>query len=134
MKLFPVIILLFTVIYLSSCSKAREEEKLIGSWYKVYLMASETGKTSIWTFDEDHALYIKEYDADTMTTDTAQYTIDKKLPSTFFVDITGLKSGETGRYQVIKLNKKILVLERIAYDNGSVRGSYLWKEFVKKTQ
>lgn len=136
MKLFHLIIFLFIVIYLSSCSKAREEEKLIGSWSKVFLMKEEldSGKTFFWTFDEKQALYTTEYKMDTTVIDTAKFVIDKKFPTTFYIDITGLNYGQDGRYQVIKLNKKILVLERVAYPNGTVPGSYLWKEFVKKTQ
>ncbi len=134
MRLIPLLILLLTGIILSSCSKAKEEEKIIGSWSKVFLRADEADQILIWTFDEGQALYTTKYETDTIKIDTAQFVIDKKFPSIFYIDITGLDLDENGRYQVIKLNKKILVIERIAYSNGSVPGSYLWREFVKKTQ
>lgn len=125
--------LFFSIIVFISCTKEKEQEKITGSWSKVFLRADEAGNTLIWTFDENNNLYSTKYSSDTTILDTASFVIDKDFPSTFYIDFTGLKEEEDGRYQVIKLNKTILVLERIAYPDGKKEGAYLWKEFVKKT-
>jgi hypothetical protein len=60
----------------------------------------------------------------------------KEFPSTFYVDISSLDYNRqgldlNGRWQIIRLNKKFLTIERVLLPSGTRPGAYLWKEFVK---
>jgi len=120
----------------SSCSKKKEQEKLVGSWDMIFLLASEQNKKVVWTFKDDNSLTFTDYRTDSTYIFNSNYLLTKEFPSTFYIDITGIESGQdiNGRYQIIKLNKKILTIERVLLSSGTKPGAYLWKEFVRINQ
>lgn len=130
------IILIIVTAVLVSCSTKREDEKLTGTWNVVFLTAGEQTKTVYWTFSDGNTLTTTDYRTDTTIIDTGSYFMTKEFPATFFVDITSLDYNSqgldlNGRWQIIKLNKKFLTLERVLMPSGSRPGAYLWKEFTK---
>lgn len=125
-------------VLLASCSKKNEEEKLAGSWEMVFLLASEQGQDVVWTFHEDYSLSITETLTDTAYVHSGSYVVNKDFPGTFYVDLSGLGiiMGQelNGRYQIIRLTKTILVIQRVSMVSGKEEGAYLWKEFIKKSE
>lgn len=129
------IFLLFVIslFLLTGCSEKRKQEKLIGSWDVVFLSAADTGKNVIWTFAEGGNLFVTTR-TDTFIVDSATYIMDSKFADAYYVTINGVNYWEDGKYRIDKLNKKILIMERVMLLDGQESGSYLHKEFVKLEQ
>ncbi|PKP23027.1 MAG: hypothetical protein CVU05_01230 [Bacteroidetes bacterium HGW-Bacteroidetes-21] len=129
-----IIIFSCIAIFSYSCSEKRKQEKLIGSWDVVFLTAAESGSDVTWTFAEGGSLFVTSRGTDTTIVDSASYFMDSKFLDAYYVTISDLNYWEDGKYMIQKMNRKILIMERVMMPDGQTSGSYLHKEFVKKEQ
>ena len=122
----PVITLLIV-----SCSKSKEQKKIIGSWEYQYFQHYDDNRTITWVFADDQTVtqyYVAGNYADTAV---ATYSVDANFGDAYYVTIKGIDIYNDGKYQVMKLNKKFLIMERVEL-NGQTKGVFSRKEFVKQ--
>jgi hypothetical protein len=122
--------LILTALTLFSCSKSRQEKKIAGTWDMVFLMANPTGQTIHWTFNDSGSLFTS-CNNDSTQNDTATFLIDASFMDAYYLTISGLNTFRDGQYQILKLNKKYLILQRISGPDGASAGAFSRLEFVK---
>ncbi|NSW45727.1 MAG: hypothetical protein HPY79_07940 [Bacteroidales bacterium] len=127
-KWFFIIILAFLFL---ACKK-QTEKKLIGTWHYYYLTASDTGITQLWTFNNPDQVIRVIYRFDSLFYDTGSWVIDKEFLEPTFITFKGLDSIYDGKYQILKLNKEFLFLQRSQLPNGSSNGAFLRLEFARE--
>ncbi|HOU98591.1 MAG TPA: hypothetical protein PLP65_07070 [Bacteroidales bacterium] len=130
MNKWSIIISLFVLF--SSCKK-HVENKLIGTWHYYYLSAADTGITQLWTFNNSSELIRVIHRQDSLFYDTATWKVDKQFAEPSLLEISGLDGYFDGTYQILKLNKKFLYLQRTSLFNGSSNGAFLRLEFAKES-
>ncbi len=114
-----------------SCSKSKEQKKIIGVWEYQYFTHYDDNRTITWTFADDQT--ITQYSVVDNYADTvvATYSVDANLGDAYYVTIKGIDTDNDGKYQILKLNKKFLIMQRVEQD-GQTGGAFIRKEFVKK--
>ncbi len=130
MKKF-IVFLPIIALLIVSCSKKRDQKKIIGSWEYQYFQHHEDNRAITWVFADDQTLtqyHIEDTNADTIV---ATYAIEKKFGDAHYVIIKGIDTDNDGKYQILKLNKKYLIMERVE-QNGHTQGVFVRKEFIKK--
>jgi len=128
MKIFTPIIFIVLLSVIFSCQK-NKEEKITGKWQFVYL--TNAGNTiQTWSFNSDNSL-IRSIITDSTISDTAKWDIQAKAFSRSDLIITSLNYDINGVYEVLTLNKKFLIIERIAFVDGNTDGTFSRLEFVK---
>ena len=131
MKLLTQLLIIgVIIIFFSNCKK--KEEKIVGTWRYVYLKATDTINVQTWTFNEDNSVIQSIKSPDTLKLDTATYSIKSKIISYPDLKITGFNFDLDGTYEVLTLNKKFLIIQRVLLSNGSSGGAFLRSEFVKQ--
>ncbi len=114
-----------------SCSKSKEQKKIIGTWEYQYFTHYDDNRTITWVFADDNTLtqyfFVGNY-ADTIV---ATYSVDANFGDAYYVTINGIDTYNDGKFQVLKLNKKYLIMQRVEL-NGKTEGVFERKEFVKK--
>lgn len=124
------LLLFLAALSLFSCSKSKQEKKITGTWDMVFLMANPDGKSIHWIFNDSGSL-ITSCNYDSTQNDTATFTIDASFLDAYYLTISGLNAFRDGQYQILKLNKKYLILQRISGSNGASEGAFARLEFVK---
>lgn len=127
--IFLIVIVIISLIFFS-CKK--KEVKIIGNWEYVYLKASDTINVQSWLFNEDKSLIRTVQQPDTIITDTANYSLDSRFLDSPNLLIKELNSSFDGTYEILTLNKEILIIQRILLADGSSAGAFMRAEFVKK--
>ncbi|OFX36960.1 MAG: hypothetical protein A2X08_16880 [Bacteroidetes bacterium GWA2_32_17] len=128
MKIFTPIIFIVLLSVIFSCQK-NKEEKITGKWQFVYL--TNAGNTiQTWSFNNDNSL-IRSITTDSTISDTAKWDIQAKAFSRPDLTITSLNYDFDGVYEVLTLNKKFLIIERIILTDGNTGGAFKRYEFVK---
>lgn len=126
-KIIPY--LFISIIFLSLGCKKKKEEKINGNWEYVYL--SNVGNTKqIWTFNKDKSLIRTTY-SDSITSDTSNWQIETNTLSRPNLTISNLNNEFDGTYELLTLNKKFLIIERIILINGNTGGAFTRHEFIK---
>ncbi len=125
--LFIILLVNLSFIFLS-CQK-KKEEKIMGSWQYVYL-TDVNNTIQNWTFIE-HNKFIKTIKTDTLISDTADWKLTVEALSATTLKITGVNEWTDGTYEVLTLNKKYLIIQRIMLSSGSSDGAFNRMEFVK---
>ncbi len=117
------------ILLLWSCAKPKEK-KIIGSWEYQYFTHYDDGRSITWVFADDGILtqYTKVDNPDTVT---ASYKIDAKYDNTYYLTIDGINVDNDGKYRILTLNKKFLIMQRVEH-NGQTKNVFARKEFVKK--
>jgi len=123
-------VLLILLIVLGGCIKKKKEKKIEGIWEMVDLVDPPNNKEQ-WVFEKPGTLRrIRLTDSlPPAVLDTGEYSIKIKLFKTF-INISGLldfygSPGLNGKWEVVKLNKKIMIL---VYVEGT---GLLQREFIK---
>lgn len=128
-RYFLLFTLLFSIsISFISCQK-KKEEKILGSWQVVFL-TNVSNKTLTWTFTENNK-FIREIKSDTLIYDTAEWSITAKALTPTTLRILNFNNDTNGTYEVLTLNKKYLIIQRIMRDDGNSDGAFNRIEFVK---
>jgi hypothetical protein len=123
------LVLFFFAIGFFSCRKEKKLEQLNGSWDCVYLSKNEVHETTTWTF-YDGDMLIVDVAADTLISkDTASYSFQYGIFDGSYLTLTNYGFYD-GKYKVLKLNKKFLILQRVESPLGG--GAFFRFEFVKK--
>ena len=114
-----------------SCSKSKEQKKIVGTWDYQFFTYYDDNRTITWVFADDNTL--KQYLVQGNQSDTivASYSVDANFGDAYYVTISGIDNRNDGKYQVLKLNKKFLIMQRVEL-NGQTKGVFVRKEFVKK--
>lgn len=122
-----------------SCSKSGEQKKIIGTWEYQFFTHYDDNRTITWVFADDNTL--TQYCTSDSYADTivASYSVDANFADAYYVTISdfevrnecGEYHNDNGKYQVLKLNKKFLIMQRVEL-NGKTEGVFACKEFVKK--
>lgn len=121
-----IFIILLTIIF--SCQK-KKEERITGKWQYVYL--NNAGNTTqTWSFNNDKSI-IRTIISDTIVSDTAKWEIKAKAFSRPDLTIFNLTDTVNGQYEVLTLNKKFLIIERIILSDGNTGGAFRRYEFIK---
>jgi len=124
-----ICILLLTSFIFISCQK-KQEKKISGEWNYVYL-SNVSNTTQTWDFSNDKNLY-RKITTDTTIIDTANWKIDTKVFERPLLIISNFKDSlNNGIYEVLTLNKKYLVAQRISFLNGTTGGAFNRIEFYK---
>ena len=126
--LFKYILISVFIISISVCCK-KKEVKIVGSWKYEYLSSVDTNKVQIWSFNEDKSI-IKSLD--TLKPDTGTWSIKSDLLSGSMLKISSMDDHFDGTYEILTLNKKYLILQRVLLSNGVSAGAFLRAEFIKK--
>jgi hypothetical protein len=129
MKLFIqyFFLIVLTTTLLVCCKK--KEEKILGNWEYVYLSSADSNKYQVWSFNEDNSIISA---VDTLKPDTGTWSIDSELLNGSSLVITSMNETFDGTYDIITLNKKYLIIQRILLSNGVSGGAFLRAEFIKK--
>lgn len=127
-RYITIVLLLIGILF---CCK-KKDEKILGNWKYVYLSSVDTGKIQIWTFNEDKSLIVSLNDVDTLLLDTGTWSIKKEMFNGSRLTISSLESRYNGTYEMLTLNKKYLILQRILLENGVAAGAFLRTEFIRK--
>lgn len=135
MKFFLRYILIsFFIISFSICCK-KKDEKILGNWEYVYLTSIDANKVQTWSFYEDNSI-IKSID--TLKPDTGTWSMEaSRLKGGRRLVISNLSrhndgTDYNGTFEILTLNKKYLILQRVLLSNGSAPGAFLRAEFIKK--
>lgn len=113
-----------------SCKK--KEDKIVGKWEYVYLTSSDAGKTQTWEFNSDKSFIRNIVLSDTLLIDTANYSFESRFIESPNLKINELHPDWDGTYEILTLNKKFLIIQRILLSDGSSQGAFRRAEFVKK--
>ena len=103
---FPVITLLIV-----SCSKSKENKKIVGSWEYQYFQYYDDNRTITWVFADDQTItqyYVVGNYADTVV---ATYSVDANFGDAYYVTIKGIDIYNDG---------KIRHGEHLAYERSDV--------------
>jgi len=125
-------LLIISLILIFGSCKKQTEKKLIGTWHYYYLTSSDTGKIQLWTFNNPDQVIRVVYRYDSLFYDTGSWSVDKEFLEPRYVTFKGLDSIYDGKYQILKLNKKFLFLQRTQLLNGSSNGAFLRLEFARE--
>jgi len=124
-------LLFFSMLFTFSCKK-QTINKIKGTWKYWYLSKQDSGKVQLWEFREPNLLFKTVYLPDTIEKDTGFWKIDKNFLEPTFLEITGLGAKQDGTYQILKLNKKFLFLQRYKLSTGSTVGAFFRLEFTRE--
>jgi hypothetical protein len=125
--LFIALLINFSLFFFS-CQK-KKEEKITGNWQYIYL--TNTNNTiQNWTFIDNNK-FIKTIKTDTIISDTADWKLTADALSATKLKITGINEWTDGTYEILTLNKKYLIIQRISLSSGSSDGAFNRMEFVK---
>jgi hypothetical protein len=131
MKPFSGLMILFVICFsFFSCKK--KEDKIVAAWDYVYLMAADSNKVQTWIFDTEKSITRTIQKPDTTTVDTGTYSIDTRLLNSPNLLINGIHPDVDGTYEILTLNKKFLIIQRVLLSDGSSSGAFMRSEFVKK--
>lgn len=131
MRYIFLIFIMFFCFSFFSCQK-NYEKKIEGTWRFYYLSMQDTGISDLWTFYKNKTLIRVLYSSDTLRFDTAQWEITKPFLEPTFLKIEGLDYNHDGTFQIIKLNKELLILQRIKLSDGNSSGSFKYFEFKRQ--
>lgn len=131
-KTFLIILTFILLLLLSFSCKKQTISKLDGKWKYWYLSKQDSGKVQFWEFREPNILFKTVYTPDTIELDTGFWKVDKDFLEPTFLEITGLGSKQDGVYQIMKLNKSFLFLQRYKLNTGSTAGAFSRLEFTKE--
>ena len=126
------VILLLISLFIC-CNK--KEEQIVGDWKYVFLSSIDTNKVQIWSFYEDKSL-VKSLDS--LKPDTGTWSMEaSRLKGGRRLVISNLSSHNdgtdyNGTYEVLTLNDKYLILQRLKLSDGNSGGAFLRVEFIKK--
>lgn len=120
---------LFALCFIS-CTK--KEKKVIGSWQYVYMSVSDTNKTQYWVFNSDNRFIRTIQTPDSTSIDTGSYLLKNYFLQADNIVITELSSEYDGTYEILTLNKKYFIIQRIVLPDGNATGSFLRAEFFKE--
>jgi len=119
-------VLLILLIVLGGCKK-KKEKKIEGTWEMVDLIDPPDNKEQ-WIFEKPSTIRrIKLTDSlPPAGIDTGEYSVQVKLFKTF-LNVSGLTGsfGFNGKWEVIKLNKKVMIL--VFHEETGL----LQREFIK---
>ncbi len=124
-------ILFFAFFTVFSCKKITIN-KLNGTWRYWYLSKQDSGKIQFWEFREPNLLFKTVYTSDSIINDTGYWKIEKDFLEPTFLEITNLGAKQDGIYQILKLNKEFLFLQRYKLNTSSTEGAFSRLEFTKE--
>jgi len=127
---FGLVLFLFT-----NCSK-RTESMIVGVWEveDVGQSAWQIYDQATWTFFDNGRLEIYcDVNAVRDGLDVGEWKAFNRSIITPYIEISGYADGSMdGKWRVEKLTKKILVLNRVEFNDGETAGAFLRREFVKQ--
>ncbi len=126
-----LLIFVLLIILFFGCVK-QAEKRIEGTWHFYYLEAGDTGLVQLWTFSEPDVLIRVIKNNDSLFYDTAKWEIDKDFLEPKFLKVSGLDNLFDGTYQILKLNKKYLFLQRTQLPGGASKGAFRRLEFAKE--
>jgi len=110
-----------------------KEQIILGDWEYVSLTI-DTNKAQIWSFKEDNSI-IRSLDTlkDTGTwlMEAARISGGKRLVVSGLSNLA-VGAEANGTFEILTLNNKYLILQRILLSDGTAGGAFLRIEFVKK--
>lgn len=133
MKSKNILYAILILISFTMCSK-RTEVKIIGEWKVVNVGQESFPDDATWTFNDGGKLDIF-HDINGLPTGTVSGEWESFARNAFIphIEIKGLgPKGMDGKWRVEKLNKKMLIIQRIEFGNGEIAGAFLRREFQKK--
>ena len=119
------------IVLFSSCSKTSLEDKLIGEWKQISVGHIPEGTEITWTFAANQALYKTKTTGNTVTIDTASWSVEMNTLSKNTVSIENLHANIDGKHAIQELDDYLELL-RIEFINGHTDGAFQWNEFEKK--
>lgn len=131
MKIKHTWIVIILLIFIFSCTKSSQEKKIIGSWEYLFFSKNDSNTSITWTFNDDHTMTQFYFNDSYKDTTVANFSLDGNFPQAYYLTITGVDMYNDGKYQILRLTKKFLIIERVEY-NGRTQGIYERKEFIKQ--
>ncbi len=129
------LIFVLSVIFVasvSSCSKEKAENKIVGTWKQISVGQIPEGTEYIWTFEEDNKLYISTYQNSTIAkVDTANWDVEMRFARKNYINVKNTDLNNNGKYMVIEADE-FLKIQRTEFPNGESAAAYLWLEFERK--
>ena len=129
---FKILLLTIIPIFVFSDCKKRKEHLIIGLWKQETYTLKEDPYPAYWSFDESGILIIKNDDPVSHAAKSeAQYKILMKSLFVPHLEISN-SSSFAGLWRIEKLNKKVLVICRVAnLSKENKAHPYLRREFVR---
>ncbi len=120
--------LVLSVIVLASCQK-KQEDRIAETWRLIRVSVDSTVTWyELWQFDGQNVQMVTR-DANSQNLDTVgsgTYTIETGLSKTFINMKDFTATHFNGNWEVLKLNKEIMVIL------NTTDGEWLYREFVKE--
>lgn len=126
-----IFIFVLLIILFVGCVK-QAEKRIEGTWHFYYMEASDTGLVQLWTFSKPDILLRVIKNNDSLFYDTAKWEIDQDFLEPKFLKVSKLDNLFDGTYQILKLNKKYLFLQRTQLPGGGTNGAFRRLEFAKE--
>ena len=133
MKKYVLLIISALLLLGTSCGK-RVESKIVGEWSLISVGDCGWVDTASWVFYSGGDLYVK-YDPVLNSGQSAQHgewEIFTRSLVTPYLKIGGSVGGLDGNWKIEKLNNKKLIIQRLEFPDGSQKGAFLRREFLKK--
>ncbi len=128
---FTLVLSVIIVAFLSSCSKEKFENKIIGTWSQVSVGQIPEGTEYVWSFEDDEKLYISTYQNQNLVkVDTAGWDLEMRFARKNYLNIKDL-GYQNGKYLIVE-SGDYLKIQRVELEGGHSGAVYLWMEFTKK--
>jgi len=133
MKKYVLLIISALLLLGTSCGK-RAESKIVGEWKLISVGDCGWVDTASWVFYSGGDLHVK-YDPvlnSGQSTQHGEWEIFTRSLVTPYLKIGGSVGGLDGNWKIEKLNTKKLVIQRLEFPDGSQKGAFLRREFLKQ--
>ncbi|MFO7868012.1 MAG: hypothetical protein R6U95_01780 [Bacteroidales bacterium] len=117
----------------TTCAK-RTENMIIGEWSVENVGEPGFPDDATWRFYDNGKLEVyHDLNALPDGLDVGEWEAFNRSVVTPYIKISGFgERGLTGKWRVEKLTNKILVLNRVEFNDGETAGSFMRREFIKE--
>ncbi len=132
-KSYYLLFLSVGLIFLLCGCKKVEEQRIQGTWKMANMALDAPAKDTYWIFEDGNlSIYNDHFSIDGDST-YGEYRIKMKNLFVPHLIISGGAHSFTGLWRIEKMNKKILIIQRISYmDKNNKQHPYLRREFTKE--
>lgn len=128
--LFFSISILFIMLIFSSCGKKREG-LLVGTWEYVWVSQNDSNEVIVYSFTDGGNVERISTVNGVETKNNGTYELEKKSGKLFArINIVGFASWLNGKYRILHVDKKILVMQQVFDTDGNY--AFARFEFVRK--
>ncbi len=114
-----------------SCKK-QVINNIEGKWKYWHITSEDSITLDFWEFRKPNLIFRTIFYIDTVITDTGYWEVTKDFLEPTYIEFKSLRGIFDGTYQILKLNKKYMFLQRYKLPGGSTNGAFLRLEFTKE--